>query len=138
MKPGEAYALRMRLAAAGHVPVPCREGKPALELESIPSEGFIRSWAIRYPDADQTGIWNRKTRSVVLVDRVPATPAERERAANQRRKEAKRRAAGALPRAEWLAAHSKPPWEGSGKSRASFYRARRREKGAAGDGGAGQ
>jgi hypothetical protein len=138
VKAGQTYALRMALATAGYVPIPCRDGKPVLVLQDMPSEGFIRSWAITHPDADQTGVWNRLHRSVEIVDRVPETAAERERAANQQRKEAKRRAAGALPRAEWLAAHSKPPWEGSGMSRASFYRARKREKGAAGGGGTGQ
>ena len=124
MKPGEAYALRMAFAAAGYVPIPCRDGKPVLVLHSAPTEGVIRSWAINHPEADQTGIWNPQSRSVMIVDRVPETLGEiaarqkaqrlaereaargprqeRERAANQRRKEAKRRAAGAIPREEWL------------------------------------
>ena len=154
MKPGEAYALRMRLAAAGHVPVPCRDGRPVLELHSVPTEGAIRSWAINHPEADQTGIWNPQARSVMIVDRVPETLGEiaarqkaqrlaereaargprqeRERAANQRRKEAKRRAAGAIPRAEWLASHSERPWARSGMSKSAWYRAKKRHgKGAA-------
>ena len=76
MKPGEAYALRMRLAAAGHVPVPCRDGKPVLALHSAPTEGVIRSWAINHPEADQTGIWNPQARDVMIVDRVPETLGE--------------------------------------------------------------
>jgi hypothetical protein len=128
VKPAQAYALRVALAEAGHVVVPCQNGKPVLDLEKIPSEGTIRSWAIRFPEATETGIWSPKTRSVTLVTKVPGTR-------NQQFKEAKRRAAGSLPRAEWLEKHRTPPWEGSGMSRASFYRARKRETGAAGGGG---
>jgi hypothetical protein len=157
MKPGEAYALRMRLAEAGHVPLPCRDGKPVLLLHNAPTEGAIRSWAINHSEADQTGIWNPQFGDVMIMDRVPETPGEvaarqkaqrlaereaarrsgqeRERAANQRRKETRRRAAGAIPRAEWLANHSERPWARSGMSKSAWYRARKRDgKGAADSG----
>ena len=56
MKPAEAYSLRMALLNAGHIPVPCRDRKSVMILQSAPSEGAVRSWATAYPDADQTGI----------------------------------------------------------------------------------
>lgn len=56
MKVGEIYSLRMALLNAGHIPVPCWDGKPVMILRSPPTEGYVRSWANAHPDADQTGI----------------------------------------------------------------------------------
>ena len=75
---------------------------------------------------------------MVLIDDVQKTPAEklaqqiaerdarrtqahiRQRVRNQQRKEANRRAEGALPRSEWLKAHAigrARPWAAAGMSR---------------------
>ena len=56
MKPAEAYSLRMALLNAGHIPVPCRDRKPVMILQSAPSEGCVRSWATLHEHATDTGI----------------------------------------------------------------------------------
>ena len=135
MGPGEIYSLRMRLVAAGYTPIPCQDGRPVPTLQGIPSEGQIRSWATLHPDATETGILEGGR--VVLIDDVQKTQAEklaqqiaerdarrtqahiRQRVRNQQRKEANRRAEGALPRSEWLKAHAigrARPWAAAGMS----------------------
>jgi hypothetical protein len=90
----QAYLLRMALVAAGHIPVPCRDGKPVFIPPGMPSEPAVRSWAILYERATETGILDPATKLVTLVTKVPT--------ANQRRKEAERRARGVAPRSTWL------------------------------------
>ena len=96
----QAYLLRMALVAAGHIPVPCRDGKPVFIPPGMPSEPAVRSWATLHERATETGILD--LRAVTLVTKVPT--------ANQRRKEAERRARGTMPRSEWLRAHRAKPW----------------------------
>ena len=102
-------------------------------------KGMVKSVSRRL----QTGIDDRRTGEVTIVTEVPPGPVQiaaqrlsvrqaRARTKNQQRKEAKRRAEGAIPRSEWLAAHRSPPWAGSGMSKSAFYRARKAGKGVAG------
>ena len=56
MKPVEAFLLRMSLANAGFIPVPCRAGVPAVIPGTAPSEAGIRSWATLHERATETGI----------------------------------------------------------------------------------
>jgi hypothetical protein len=113
----EAYRLRMALIAAGHIPVPCREGRPVHVPNTIPSESAVRGWANLYDGADQTGIY--RNGNVTIVEAVPPS-------ASQKRRD-KRRAAGMMQRSEWLELHKDPPWAGSGKSKSAWYRAKKRE-----------
>ena len=114
MKPVEAYILRMALVNAGHIPVPCRDGKPVFVPPGMPSESAVRTWATLHERATETGILDPITRRVTLVTKVPT--------ANQLQKEAKRRSQGVMPRTEWLKAHSAKPWVRAGVSRATWYR----------------
>ena len=126
---------------AGLCPVPCRDGKPVCAAST--TESGVRGWSNQYPDALETGIYDRRTGEVTIVTEVPPGPAQlaaqrrserkaRERTKNRQRKEGKRRAEGAMPRSEWLAAHRIPAWAGSGMSKSAFYRARKVGKGVAG------
>lgn len=134
MKPVEAYILRMALVNAGHIPVPCRDGKPVYIPHSMPSEPAVRSWATLHENAYETGIVDLQTHSVTLVTEVPTGSLVTEMpTANQRRKEAKRRSQGVMPRTEWLKAHGAQPWVGAGVSRATWYRQQqKRETGVTG------
>ena len=89
MKPVEAYILRMALVNAGHIPVPCRDGKPVYIPPSMPSEPAVRSWATLHENAYETGILDLQTQSVTMVTEVPTGSLVTEMpTANQRRKEA--------------------------------------------------
>ena len=137
--PGQAWSLRQRLLDANYWPVACKDGKPVVPLWQRPSPGDVRSWGTL--EALETGIYDPQTRQVTIVDEVPAAAFgsskaselrvadrdSRQRTSNQQRKEAARRARGALPRAEWLAAHSAKPWIAAGMSRATYFRRKRLE-----------
>ena len=71
MKPVEAYILRMALVNAGHIPVPCRDGKPVFVPAGMPSESAVRTWATLHERATETGILDPITRRVTLVTKVP-------------------------------------------------------------------
>ena len=125
MTPVEAYKLRMALVNAGYIPVPCLpDGKPIFVPPGIPSEPAVRSWATLHERATKTGILDPITKHVTLVTKVPT--------ANQRRKEAERRARGVVPRSAWLEGHKRqalgrcwneqvsmvsPEWGGKGVAR---------------------
>ena len=139
MSPLRAYLLRVRLLAAGFVPIPCfPDGRPAVVLHTPPSESGVRSWATLYERATNTGIIINGR--LAIVDEVPSTSQEpvelaelakvqiaeenriKEAIKNRERKRAKRRAQGIVPRSEWLAAHSAKPWIEAGMSRSTWYR----------------
>lgn len=129
----EAYRLRVALLNAGYCPIPCRDGKP-ISGAAATSESGIRYWINGQPSALETAVLIGG--SLVVVTEAPKTPAElraqqiterelRQRKANQARKEGRRRALGALPRAEWLRANSisrDKPWLGLKISRKTWYR----------------
>jgi hypothetical protein len=122
--PVEAYKLRMALVNAGYIPVPCLpDGKPIFVPPGIPSEPAVRSWATLHERATKTGILDPITKHVTLVTKVPT--------ANQRRKEAERRARGVVPRSAWLEGHSAKPWADAGMSKSAWYRRNRGGKGVA-------
>ena len=119
MSPLPGYLLRVRLLAAGFVPIPCfPDGRPAVVLHTPPSESGVRSWATLYERATITSIIINGR--LAIVDEVPATPQEpvelaelakvqiaeekriKEAIKNRERKRAKRRAQGVMPRSEWL------------------------------------
>ena len=129
-----AYRLRMQLVERGHVPCPIRDGKPVYIPHSMPSEPAVRSWATLHENAYETRIVDLQTHSVTPVTVVPmGSPVTEVPTANQRRKEAKRRSQGVMPRTEWLKARSAKPWVGAGVSRATWYRQKHeRETGVAG------
>ena len=89
----------------------------------MPSELAVRSWATLHERATETGILDPVTKHVTLVTKVPT--------ANQQRKEAERRARGAMPRSEWLRAHRAKPWVDAGMSKSAWYRRNRGGKGVA-------
>jgi hypothetical protein len=118
----QAYLLRMALVAAGHIPVPCLpDGKPVFIPPGMPSIPAVQSWATLHERATETGILDQGR--VTLVTKVPT--------ANQRRKEAERRARGVVPRSARLEGHSAKPWVDAGMSKSAWYRRNRGGKGAA-------
>lgn len=128
----EAYRLRMRLVAAGHIPAPMHNGRAVEIPHQMPGESCVRGWATLHENATETGIVDLETRRVTLVTAVPASAAElqamraiRQRTKNQQRLEARRRQKGIPERAAWLQAHSQDrgePWKKLNMSRPKWYR----------------
>lgn len=108
----QCYLLNLRLMAAGYVPCAIRDGRPLLRVSGMPTENEVRRWSGEL-GVTETGI----------LDQGRVTPVTEVPTANQRRKEAERRARGAVPRSEWLKAHSGlKPWMGTGMSKSAWYR----------------
>ena len=135
------YLLRIALLRAGYTPAPCHSGRPVVFPSGEVSESSILAW--QNINAPETGIYNRITGEVTIVDSVPLSAAELEarrvaqeaelaarRKAEKRDKmrverEADRRARGVPTRAVWLQAHSQDRdrvWEKFPMSRAKWYR----------------
>ena len=124
------FHLRIALLRAGYTPAPCHSGRPVVIPHGEVSESSILAWQNLI--APETGIYNRITGEVTIVDAVPLSAAELEaqrvgpRRPNWRpggrprsapkyawSGRADRRARGVPTRAEWLAAHSlvrSEPW----------------------------
>ena len=86
------FHLRIALLRAGHTPAPCHSGRPVVIPRGEVSESSILAW--QNLNAPETGIYNRMTGEVTIVDSVPLSAAELEaqRVAQQAELEARRRA----------------------------------------------
>lgn len=135
------FHLRIALLRAGHTPAPCHSGRPVIIPHGEVSESSILAW--QNINAPETGIYNRITGEVTIVNSVPLSAAElevqrlaaeavrikaialAERAKRRSYKESRRRAKGVPERAVWLQAHSQDRdkvWEKFPMSRAKWYR----------------
>ena len=115
------FHLRIALLRAGYTPAPCHSGRPVVFPHGGVSESSILAW--QNINAPETGIYNRITGEVTIVDAVPLSAAEleaqgeaqaqaraealaaAERAKRRSYKEAKRRAKGVPERSKWLEEH---------------------------------
>ena len=69
-----SYFLRLALLRAGYTPVPCHSGRPVVVPHGEVPESSILAW--QNLNAPETGIYNRITGEVTIVDAVPLTEAE--------------------------------------------------------------
>ena len=70
------FHLRIALLRAGYTPAPCHSGRPVVIPHGEVSESSILAW--QNINAPETGIYNRITGEVTIVDSVPLSAAELE------------------------------------------------------------